>query len=56
MLDNLARHGYRRRDLNTFEDGLRLRENETGPNVFSAILEPVGYTAETSTIPDSPVQ
>lgn len=35
----MAHHGYRCTDLNTFEDGLRLREGETGPNVFCAFFE-----------------
>jgi hypothetical protein len=35
----LAHHGYRCVDLNTFEDGLRLRAGETGPNILSAFFE-----------------
>ena len=30
----LNHHGYRCVDLNTFEDGLRLREGESGPNIL----------------------
>ena len=33
-----AHHGYRRVTLNTFEDGLRLRPGETGPNILSAFF------------------
>jgi len=35
----LNRHGYRRVDLNTFEDGLRLRAGETGPNILCGFFE-----------------
>ena len=35
----MAHHGYRCTDLNTFEGGLRLREGETGPNIFCAFFE-----------------
>ena len=34
----LAHNGYRRVTLNTFEDGLRLRPGETGPNILSAFF------------------
>lgn len=35
-LEKLLRfHGYELVDLNTLEDGLRLRPGETGPNIFS---------------------
>jgi hypothetical protein len=35
----LAHHGYRCTDMNTFEDGLRLRAGETGPNILCAFFE-----------------
>lgn len=35
----MRHHGYRCVDLNTFEDGLRLREGETGPNVLCGFFE-----------------
>jgi hypothetical protein len=38
----LAHHGYRCTDLNTFEDGLRLRAGETGPNILCAFFERAG--------------
>lgn len=34
----LAHHGYRCVTLNTFEDGLRLRAGETGPNILSGFF------------------
>ncbi len=37
-----ARHRFRRVALNTFEDGLRLRPGETGPNIISAFFERSG--------------
>jgi hypothetical protein len=37
----LAHHGYRCTDMNTFEDGLRLRAGETGPNILCAFFERV---------------
>jgi hypothetical protein len=37
----LGTHDYRRVDLNTFEDGLRLREGETGPNILCGFFERV---------------
>jgi len=38
----MARYGYRCRDLNTFEDGLRLRQGESGPNILSGFFEANG--------------
>jgi hypothetical protein len=35
----MSRHGYRRVDYNTFEDGLRLRAGETGPNILCGFFE-----------------
>jgi len=35
----MAHHGFERIEHNTFEDGLRLREGEAGPNVLSAFYE-----------------
>jgi hypothetical protein len=35
----LATHGYRCIDQNTFEDGLRLRPGETGPNILCSFFE-----------------
>jgi hypothetical protein len=35
----MSRYGYRCCDLNTFEDGLRLREGETGPNILCGFFE-----------------
>jgi hypothetical protein len=35
----MSHHGYRCADLNTFEDGLRLREGETGPNILCGFFE-----------------
>jgi hypothetical protein len=35
----LGHYGYRCTELNTFEDGLRLRAGETGPNILSAFFE-----------------
>jgi len=35
----MAHHGFERVEHNTFEDGLRLREGEAGPNVLSAFYE-----------------
>jgi Methyltransferase domain len=35
----MTHHGYRCIDLNYFEDGLRLREGETGPNIICAFFE-----------------
>lgn len=32
-------HGYRCIDLNYFEDGLRLREGESGPNIICALFQ-----------------
>jgi len=37
----LANHGYRCVSTNTFEDGIRMRENETGPNILSGFFERV---------------
>lgn len=34
----LAHYGYRCVTTNTFEDGIRLREGETGPNILSAMF------------------
>ena len=34
----LAHYGFECLDLNTFEDGLRLREGETGPNILSGLF------------------
>jgi hypothetical protein len=34
----MEHHGYRCDTLNTFEDGIRLRENELGPNVLSGFF------------------
>jgi hypothetical protein len=35
----LGHHGWRCTDRNTFEDGLRLRPGETGPNILCAFFE-----------------
>lgn len=35
----MQHHGFRCIDLNTFEDGLRLRDGETGPNILSGFFE-----------------
>src|SRR5260370_5205474 len=35
----LNHHGYRCVDLNTFEDGLRLREGESGPNISCGFFQ-----------------
>lgn len=35
----MAHHGYRTAELNTFEDGLRLRAGETGPNILCGFFE-----------------
>jgi hypothetical protein len=35
----LGHHGFRCADLNTFEDGLRLRPGETGPNILCGFFE-----------------
>jgi hypothetical protein len=35
----LHHHGYRCVDLNTFEDGLRLREGESGPNILCGFFQ-----------------
>ena len=35
----LEHHGFRPIDLNTFEDGLRLRKGETGPNILCGFFE-----------------
>jgi hypothetical protein len=35
----MTRHGYRCLDLNTFEDGLRLRAGEVGPNILCGFFE-----------------
>jgi len=37
----LASHGYRAVTLNTFEDGIRLRPGETGPNILSGFFSRV---------------
>lgn len=37
----LASHGYKQIRLNTFEDGIRLREGESGPNILSGFFEKV---------------
>jgi hypothetical protein len=37
----MKQHGYRCVDCNTFEDGLRLRAGETGPNILSGFFERV---------------
>ena len=34
----LAHHGYECVNLNTFEDGIRLRPGETGPNILSGLF------------------
>jgi len=34
----LAHHGYACMTLNTFEDGIRLRPGETGPNILSGFF------------------
>jgi hypothetical protein len=39
LCELLRGHGYRCTDLNTFEDGLRLREGETGPNIICGFFE-----------------
>jgi hypothetical protein len=35
----MNRHGYVCSDLNTFEDGLRLRAGETGPNILCGFFQ-----------------
>ena len=35
----MAHHGFTAIEHNTFEDGLRLRAGEPGPNVLSAFYE-----------------
>jgi hypothetical protein len=35
----MAHYDYHCIEMNTFEDGLRLRQGETGPNIFSAFYE-----------------
>ncbi len=35
----LAHHGYECKNLNTFEDGLRLREGEQGPNIICGFFQ-----------------
>ena len=35
----LGHHGYQCIDMNSFEDGLRLRDGEDGPNILSAFFE-----------------
>lgn len=37
----LGHYGFECKTLNTFEDGIRLREGETGPNVLSGFFERV---------------
>lgn len=37
----LAHHGFRCLTLNAFEDGIRLRPGETGPNIISGLFERV---------------
>ena len=37
----LAHHGFSAKSLNTFEDGIRLREGERGPNILSGFFEKV---------------
>jgi hypothetical protein len=42
-LQNLmAHHGYRCVELNSYEDGLRLRDGESGPNILSGFFEWTG--------------
>ena len=41
LVDLMAHHGYRCDTLNTFEDGIRLRVNETGPNILSGFFTKV---------------
>jgi hypothetical protein len=38
----MAYYGYRCVEWNTFEDGLRLRQGEIGPNILSAFFESTG--------------
>ena len=38
----MAHHGFDRVGLNTFEDGLRLRAGETGPNILSGFFRKRG--------------
>ncbi len=35
----MSHYGFKCLDTNTFEDGMRLREGETGPNILSAFFE-----------------
>lgn len=37
----MSHHGYRCEAMNTFEDGIRLRAGETGPNILSAFFSRV---------------
>jgi hypothetical protein len=37
----LASHGFEKVTLNTFEDGIRLRDGETGPNIISGFFRRV---------------
>jgi hypothetical protein len=38
----LGQYGYKCLEMNTYEDGLRLRAGETGPNILSAFFEREG--------------
>jgi len=40
----MAKCGFHCETLNTFEDGIRLRENETGPNILSGFFTRIGST------------
>lgn len=39
LVQFLGHHGFQCVDLNTYEDGLRLREGERGPNIISGFFE-----------------
>lgn len=39
LLSLMKHHGYECLDVNFFEDGMRLRDGETGPNILSAFFE-----------------
>lgn len=39
LVQFLGHHGFQCVDLNTYEDGLRLREGEQGPNIISGFFE-----------------
>ncbi len=42
LIATLDHYGFRCLTTNTFEDGIRLREGETGPNILSGFFEKVG--------------